>query len=358
VIISPPNLKIDIMKRFVLGILLMLTSYVNLSGQMSESPVDQMNALNQLEENLQKKYLSYMSEVAHGKRARKMEKRRVELLNSINDAIQQGSRLRPYKNDPSLRDAFKQYWTVLLTIFKEDYHKIVDMEEVAERSYDAMEQYLLIQEKASEKLHEAHAKVGPAYETFAARHNVRLTEGQSTKLSERLGQTGQVNSYMNKIYLLFFKSNVQEELMLEAVKKNDINGVEQSKNSLLKFSTEGLERLDTMKLYKEDASLITACRTVLQFQKDEATNKASYMTDFLLKKEEFDKMRKAFETKPANRRTQEDINAFNHAVDDYNKAVNFFNKTSAELDKNREKVINNWEATRKKFMDVHVPYRL
>ena len=346
------------MKCLVLGMLMTLMLNDTLFAQMQESPVDHMNALNQLEENLQKKYLSYMSEVAHGRKARKMEKRRSELLTSIGQAISEGGRLRLYKNDPSLRNAFKQYWSVLLTIFKEDYHKIVDMEEVAERSYDAMEQYLLIQEKANEKLHEAHTSVRSAYETFAARHNVRLTEGQSTKLSERLTKAGEVNSYMNKIFLLFFTSNVQQDLMLEAVRKNDVSSVEQSKNSLAKFSSEGLNRLDTMKSYEGDASLITACREVLTFQKEEALNKASYMTDFLLKKEEFEKLRKAFELKPANRRTQDDVNAFNKAVDDYNKAVTSFNNTSTELDKSRAKILNNWEATRKRFMDTHIPHKL
>jgi len=347
-----------IMKCLVLGMLVTLMLYPALFAQMPESPVDHMNSLNQLEENLQKKYLSYMSEVAHGRKARKMEKRRIELLNSISQAIADGGRLRLYKNDPSLRNAFKQYWSVLLTIFKEDYHKIVDMEEVAERSFDAMEQYLLIQEKANEKLHEAHSAVRSSYEAFATRHNVRLTEGQSTKLSERLTKAGEVNSYMNKIFLLFFKSNVQEDLMLEAVRNNDVNSVEQSKNSLGRFSSEGLERLDTMKSYNEDESLIRACREVLKFQREESLGKASYMTDFLLKKEEFEKLKKAFDAKPSNRRTQDDVNAFNKAVDDYNKAVASFNNTSVELDKSRAKILNHWEATRKKFMDTHIPHKL
>ena len=146
--------------------------------------------------------------------------------------------------------------------------------------------------------------------------------------------------------------------MLEAVRKNDVNSVEQSKNSLAKFSSEGLNRLDTMKSYEDDASLITACKEVLTFQKEEALNKASYMTDFLLKKEEFEKLRKAFELKPANRRTQDDVNAFNKAVDDYNKAVTSFNNTSTELDKSRAKILNSWEATRKRFMDTHIPHKL
>ena len=147
------------MRLSVFATLFLLLS-ISLSAQPTgDSPVDHMNYLNQLEENLSKKYLSYMSEVAHGNRARKMEKRRIELLNSVNEAIQAATKLRPYKGDPSLRDAFKEYWMVLNTIFKEDYHKIVDMEEVAEQSYDEMEAYLLIQEKAGQKLHEAYRKI-------------------------------------------------------------------------------------------------------------------------------------------------------------------------------------------------------
>ena len=39
-------------------------------------------------------------------------------------------------------------------------------------------------------------------------------------------------------------------------------------------------------------------------------------------------------------------------------AVNAFNKTSGELNTSREKAINNWNTIRKRFMDVHVPYKL
>lgn len=346
------------MNRLLLVVVFTFVS-VSMFGQAKqESPVDHMNALNALEENLQKKYLSYMSEVAHGSRARKMEKRRTELITSISDAIRDGGKLKAYKGDASLKEAFKQYWIVLHTIFKEDYHKIVDMEEIAERSYDAMEQYLLIQEEAGRKLHNAHAKISPAYEKFAASHNVRLVEGQTSKLAKKLEETGKVSSYMNKLFLIFFKSNVQEQSMLEALKKNDLNGVEQSRSSLLKFSTEGLARLDTLEKFNGDASMIVACRKVLEFHKEEAESKANYMSEFLMKKDEFEKIRKAFETKPANSRTQADINAFNKSVDEYNRAVNDFNKSSASLDASREKVMNNWETTRKRFMDQHVPHKI
>ncbi|HEX6223225.1 MAG TPA: hypothetical protein VFZ52_02375, partial [Chryseolinea sp.] len=75
------------MERFLVLAVFVLLLVPSLSAQPSgDSPVDHMEYLNQLEVNLSKKYLSYMSEVAHGNRARKMEKRRVELLNSVNEA--------------------------------------------------------------------------------------------------------------------------------------------------------------------------------------------------------------------------------------------------------------------------------
>jgi hypothetical protein len=221
-----------------------------------------------------------------------------------------------------------------------------------------MEAFLLVQEKASEKMVEGSKRVKLAFERFAAAHNVRLSEGQTTKLSQRLAEAGKVNGYMNTVYLLFFKSHVQEGLMIKAMSKNDVNGVEQSKNSMAKFSAEGLTKLDTLKPFKGDKSLVTACRKVLEFQKDEAENKAGYMTEFLMKKEDFEKTKKSFDAKPANKRVQADVDGYNKAIDEYNKAVNSYNKTNDALNSSRTKVMDTWESARKKFLDQHVPYKL
>src|SRR5688572_4259513 len=211
----------------------------------SDSPVEHMSYLNERDETLREKYMSYMSEVAHGERARKMEKRRQDLILSIQNTIREVSKLRPYKGDVSLRNAYTEYWNILLHVFKEDYHKIVDMDEVAERSYDAMEAYILAQEEVDKKVNEASSKIPPAYEAFALKHNVTLTEGTTNKLTRKLDQVGKVNHYVNKMFLIYFKSAVQESNALEALKANNINAIEQSKNSMIRFADEGLARLDT-----------------------------------------------------------------------------------------------------------------
>ncbi len=68
-------------------------------------------------------------------------------------------------------------------------------------------------------------------------------------------------------------------------------------------------------------------------------------------------MKKTFDAKPANKRTQADVDLINKSAKDYNAMANDFNKLNNDLNSGRSKVLDNWNATQKKFMDVHVPYK-
>ena len=113
----------------------------------------------------------------------------------------------------------------------------------------------------------AASNLSPTFKAFALNNNIRLIEGEASKLSKRLGQAGKVSHYMNEVFLIRFKSSVQESLMVDAWNKKDLNGMEQRKNSLLKFAEEGLGKLDTMRTFQGDGSLTNACRKVLEFQR-------------------------------------------------------------------------------------------
>src|SRR6478735_10426208 len=80
------------------------------------NPVEYMKQFSDRESMLSEKYMSYMSEVAHRGRARKMEKRRLEVLNGVKQKIKEIGALKPYKGDASLRDAYKEYWSVLYNV--------------------------------------------------------------------------------------------------------------------------------------------------------------------------------------------------------------------------------------------------
>jgi hypothetical protein len=214
---------------------------------------------------------------------------------------------------------------------------------------------LLAQEKASEVLNVAQDKIEPVFREFAGRNNIRLVDNVDTKMEKRLRQVGLVNNYYHQIFLIFFKSYKQEAYVMDALNKKDINAIEQNRNTLIRFAEEGLSRLDTIKAFKGDGSLTTACRKVLEFHKVEGEKQLPGLNDYLLKNDEFVKIKKAFDAKAAARRTQADIDVYNKGVNELNAALNASNKLLTAMNTGREKVIDNWEVTRKRFMESHIP---
>jgi len=342
------------MVRISILFLLMLIGGVCLA-QSKNNPVEHMEFFSSRELELSKKYLDYMSQVAHGNRARKMEKRRQELIAEIRRSLAEANRLRPFNGDATLRDAYKVYWDILYKVFSEDYHKIVNMEEIAEQSYDHMEAYLLAQEKAGEVLGNAHDQIEPVYREFAAKNHVRIIEGGDTKVARKMRQVSAVNAYYHDIFLIFFKSHKQEAYVLEALSRKDLNAIEQNRGTLLRYAEEGLQRIDTIRTFKGDGSLANACKKVLEFHKLEAEKDLPGLNDFLLKNDEFDKIKKAFDAKPANKRTQADIDMYNKAVNDLNSALNSSNKILNTMNTGRNKVLDHWNNTKERFMAMHTP---
>src|SRR6476469_4906567 len=84
-----------------------------------------------------------------------------------------------WKGDKSYRDTTVVYLKIVNSSFNEDYGKSVNMEEIAEQSYDAMEAYMLAQQKANEKLNEASARQHKMEKQFAAKYNVNLIDNES-----------------------------------------------------------------------------------------------------------------------------------------------------------------------------------
>lgn len=336
-------------------IIALMTFSTTSHAQAIENPGEYMTAVFKARTDMDQKYMQYLSAAAHGRRARKVEKLRAEVLESINQSKYKTTDLPKYKGDNTLRQGSIDYITLVYRIFNEDYKKIVDMEELAEQSFDAMSAYLLLQDKISEKLNEASNKVQVVSKEFAAKYNVKIDETQST-LGAKLETAGKLNDYSNALFLIFFKCNWMDKEMVTAMNNKKVNDVEQSRNSLLKFAAEGLQGVDTLKTFNGDPSLANACRDVLKYYKKVAETDVPKLTDFYLKEENFNKIKKTFDGKPANSRTKEDVDAFNKAVKEYNDGINVFNQTNNTMNKERTQQMNNWEASQKKFQDTHMPY--
>ena len=323
-------------------------------AQEFSNAAEYMEYMSEEYDDISKDLWQYTKSAAHGKRAKKVEKKRKELLKTTSNAQKKIKKMPDYEGDVSLRDSVVSFLKMSYILLDEDYGKIVDLEEIAEQSYDAMEAYLKAKEVANEKFDKAGDMLETVQKTFADEHNITLVDKED-RISRKLGIANEVIKYYNPVYLIFFRSYKQEAYLLEALEKRDMSAVEQNKNALLEYSEGGIKKLSTIHSYKGDASLKSACLKMLRFYKDEAENKIQVYSDYYMEKEKFENIRKNFESKPQNKLTQEEVDEFNKAVNEFNELVDKFNKVNQELNEERQELINSWNKTADKFMDKHVP---
>jgi hypothetical protein len=337
----------------LLFIFIISTSTEALAQKLNNAQ-DYLAFLNNEHRKIAEDMWSYTSASAHGKNARKVENKRKELIKTTLTAKNNIAKMPEFEGDKALRDSMVSYLNLCYLVLNDDYSKIVDLEEIAEQSYDLMEAYMTAQEKANEKMEQAGKMAEKEFNSFAARHNITLLENKD-KLSKKLEAASGVFKYYNKVYLIFFKSYKQEAYFLNALQKNDVNGMEQNKSALLSVAEQGIKSLDTMKTFKNDPSLKTICKQILDFHKQEASQKAPMLIDFFLKKDKFEKTKASFDLIAPNNRTKQDVDNYNKAIAEYNKASTQFNATNQELFNRRSNLNNTWENAVQSFFARHIP---
>lgn len=337
---------------FIIIIVLAFTP-IHSYAQSYESPVEYMQKISDALDNTKRDTWKYLKAVTRGKRARKIERKRENLIDEIYASQNQIRKMPKYETRDSLRIAAIDYLDMSYTVLKEDYDKILDMEDIAEQSYDMMEAYLLAKEKASEKLNQSFEDLVYAQEKFAEKHDVTLQEGEQDRMSRKISDAGETLSYYNDVYLIFFKAYKEEAYVMEALDKNDIMSFEQSTASLKQFSEEGIEDLKKMDSFQGDASLKNGAIKILRFYIKEAEGDFATMTDYFIKKDNFEKIKKSFDAKKKRNRTKQDIKQFNKAVKEYNAAAKKANKILNSGNKRRQRYLDAWNETVEAFFDRH-----
>jgi predicted DNA-binding protein len=338
--------------KLLISIVIVLSFTLPGMAQNLENAGDYMSYIGKQQENISKKYLSYTSASAHGKREKKVEALRQKLLNEVDESRMNISGMPSFKTDKSYRDTAVNFMKLYYNVLNEDYSKIINMEEIAEQSYDDMEAYLLAQEKISDKLNEGNERIRVAQKAFAAKHNVNLIDGKS-ELGNMMDEVHDLNVYHHQVYLIFFRPYKQEMYLMEAVEKGNITGIEQNKNALLKYATEGLEKLNGLKAFKGDNSIALACKSMLNFYVKEVNDKMNTVSEYFLTKERFEKIKKEFEKK--TNPGKDEVEAYNKGVADVNKASQAYNKNNEMLFQQRKEALDNWNKAEKAFFDEHTP---
>lgn len=337
----------------LLGLCCLLLPLAGLRAQ--DDPGKYMDVIASALTDMNKTYMAYLSATAHSHRARKIEKMRQQTLESITSCRYKINDMPYYKGDNSLRQSSINYVKLCYSVFSEDYEHIVNMEEIAEQSFDEMEAYLLLQEKTNERIKAASDSMDMAEKVFAAKYSVNIVNG-SSELSQKMSVAEKLNHYYNAVFLLFFKCNWQDGEITKSINKKDLKDLEQSRNALDNFASDGLKALDTLRQFEGDGSLAVACENALKTYKHMAEVELPKVEDFYLKQDNFEKLKAALDAKPASSRTQQDIDAYNNAVRDVNASVNAYNQQGQQMNNDRKQMNDNWNSAEQHFMDTHMPH--
>jgi hypothetical protein len=329
------------MKKIIIAITAILLN-TNLFAQNTKAALDYLNPLGKEFKDIQSASWDYTKAAANNKSARKINKRRLELIQQIDASTKNVKKFPPFEKQTYLKDSILAFLRIQKIVIAEDYAKIMDLEDVAESSYDAMEAYFKAREIASNKLEESSIRTSDTYNRFAKENNIRIAEnGDEDKISKQLKIADEVYGYYNPMYLIFFKAYKQELYMMAALEKGDIAGMEQNKGSLSTITSECQTKLKAIKPFRgNDNSILKAANDLMAFYKSEADIKFPKMIDFYTKKEAFEKAQKAFESN--NNISKEDVDNYNKMIGEFNKASADYNTINNELNNKRSLLINAW----------------
>lgn len=333
---------------------IMLMLSLGLSGHAQQAS-DYLSAINKEFRLISENMMSYSSASAHARSMKKVESKRQEVIKQVEQAEARTRKMKGFNGSSTLRDSAVAYLDLSHKVLTEDFGKIMNLEEVAEQSYDDMEAYVLAKQIADEKLDAAADRLDAEISNFATQNKIKLIESQDA-LGRKIEKSSKVYGYYNTLYLIFFRSNKDEAYMLNALYNGgSVLQQEQTKEALIRSSTEGLSKLGPINGYNGDLTLKTVFQQMLNFYIEESQKLTPQVVDFQLKKENFDKVRISFEAIKENQRTQKDIETYNKALQEFNQAVPKINSLNEQFNKRRNDLLNNFERIRGQFLSKHVP---
>lgn len=325
---------------------------IAMKAQEKHPAVIYMEQVSVVHKDISKKTWSYLSTAANSKRLRKINKKRLGLVKTISDAKKTVSKMDKYEGSSEYRDAVVKFLDINETVMNEDFGKLMDMEEVSEQSYDAMEAYFLAKDIANQKLQDAGDELNIAEKAFAEKNGITLTESESD-LGKKIKAASEVFGYHREIYLIFFKAYKQEAYLIAAMGGQDVAAIEQNRDALIKASKEGLEKLEKTESFKGNKSLIYECKKVLEFYIEEAEGDTKLLTEYLIENEKVGKAQKALEKN--KKRTQKDVDEFNKMAEGVNAKSQKLNAQMQKSNNKRSQLLDGWNNATLQFTSKYVP---
>jgi hypothetical protein len=302
--------------------------------------------------DLKQSIYSYLQAVTRIRRARTVEKKRQELLNAIQTNKEIFKSSSPFYNDSTLKCELTRYLDLLYIVLKEDFDKILDMEDIKAQTYDQDEAHQLALDMAFDKLHICYEFLKKTESAFFEKYKIPIKK-EKDELTLKIEKANKALNYYDTIYRIFSKVNRENAYARQAIDKKDIASLEQHVMTLVSFSEAGLEKLKEKKGFDGDNELTLAAIKLLEFYRHEGQESCPANVDFFIKSDNLLQASKKFNSIREGDRTKDDVDKYNGLVKAYNKAVKEINKINGTSFKMDKELIEFWQKQKDLFFEKH-----
>lgn len=327
----------------------------NCFAQNFKTPVEYLNYIGKETQQISNSTWIYTKNIAHSNDNELIEQSKLQLLQKLQLSSDKILALKNgYRGDLEYRNQLLAYFSLSEKYINDDFDKIINLQEVADQSLDFMETYISSRNLVNQKINDGLEKLVSDQKNFGRKYNIQMADDAS-ELSKKIQFSNEVFKYHSQLYLIYFKVNFTDNQLSQAIKEEDLNLIQQISSTLELYSDEGLKKMEEIKPFDKDASLIVATRKALEFYKKEAIVLTPKVISFLLSNKKLEEIKESLDSKNQKDRTFQEISDYNKLVNTSNKEIIEFNKLNSKFYQDKKNVISAWQQTGTDFISKHVP---
>ncbi len=357
-------------KKTVMTLMALLAFIFNLQAQTFDSPAKYNDFLVKQNSDLIEANLNFQKVSAHSENEIEIETMRKQIVKQLDYSIKAVNNATPYEGDAKLKNEALSVLKLYKQAYAIDFVNLSKLSSKSKESYEAMEEYMKTKEKAFAKVNKAAERFDAAQIKFAKKHDMEIVSREEDQRSKEIKMVNELNSYMNKAFLIKFKVDKYTSIFWDNLKAKKYKAAQNSAEELYKISNEALTKTNQLGTFKGNKSYQESIKKYLQFVKSFSQKKLTELATLKAKlnkkqlsTEDVDKMRKDIErTNKKDPKYNDKVNKYNQAIQEYNenlksrkKDIDRYNLLNEEWGKNSSELQDAIMQINKEFKRKYIP---
>lgn len=244
-----------------------------------------------------------------------VNKKRMEVVETLDNAINKISNLSPIGGKSDYRDEVLALMKRYKEVFVVSYVELTSLIERKNASIVDLENYLKAQEKVDKEIGQLEKEVSNAQSKFAKTHNMEMTENPMAAKMERIAAA---NDYARLIFMEYLKLAKENEKFQTALTAQDAEAMKKARADMIRVAAPVVRRMETFKGHQSYSGFRDAGVKLVQYYERLSQNEYLELVEFI----------QMSKTEPT---TQEEVDKYNAGVERYNAIINKMNVEHTDL---------------------------